>query len=162
MDTHQTTHYHNLQEHSPIFLAEPQASYTAYCQTIDEWTFNKGHLPVVVVVDLSCISVALVIDILMLKFGFARKHYKCNGSGIAVPYVDSNVIVQHYTLGATPGIVTITKQPGPSKLADQEHVERLRHPWTDCELIGKINLRLNEILVFLLVLHYSMNKHLMF
>jgi len=46
-----------------------------------------------VVVDLSCISVALVIDILMLKFGFVRKYYKCNGCGIAVPYVDSNVIM---------------------------------------------------------------------
>jgi len=57
--------------------------------------FNKGHSPVVVVVeeDLSCISVALVIDILMLKFGFMRKYYKCNGSGIAVPYVDIIVIL---------------------------------------------------------------------
>lgn len=160
MDTHQTTQCHNLQEHSPIFLAEPQASCTTSCQTIYEWTFNKGHLPVVVV-DLSCISVALVFDILMLKFGFVRKYYKCNGSGIAVPYVDSNMIVQHYTLGTAPGIVTVTKQPAPSKLADQEHLERLRYPRTDCELIVKINLMFNEIHVFL-VFCYSMNKHLIF
>lgn len=161
MGIHQTTQCHNLQKHSPIFLAEPQASYTACCQAIDEWTFNKGHLPVVVV-NLSCISVALVTDILMLKFGFVRKYYKCNGSGIAVPYVDINVIVQHYTLGATPGIVSHTKQPAPSKLGNQEHLERLRHPRSDCELIVKINLSLSEIFVFLRVLYYSMNKHLMF
>jgi len=38
---------------------------------------------------------------------------------------------QHYTLGTAPGIVTVTKQPAPSKLADQAHLERLRYPQTD-------------------------------
>lgn len=38
---------------------------------------------------------------------------------------------QHYTLGATPGIVTVTKQPAPSKQPNQEHLEHLRHPRTD-------------------------------
>lgn len=43
--------------------------------------------------DISFICGALVIDILMWKFGFVWKYYKCSGSGGVVSYVNSNVIV---------------------------------------------------------------------